>query len=101
MKQSSHIIRITRLSKNDLKLANWGIKRAAENSISSDQFLKPMIFPDITLFKDAALNIGLGGCSDQGHWFKNNWNDIQLHHENDRDIVWKQLVAIFAFLHSL
>ena len=60
-----------------------------------------MDIPDITLFTDAALNIGLGGYSDQGHWFKNNWNDIQLYHENNRDIVWKELVAIFAFIHTL
>ena len=49
---------------------------------------------NITLFTDAALNIGLGGYSDQGQWFKNNWNDTQLHHENSREIVWKELTAI-------
>ena len=101
VKQLSHHIRISRPLKNDLNLAIWGIKRAAEYGISFDQFLKPMDIPDITLFTDAALNIGLGGYSDQGHWFKNNWNDIQLYHENNRDIVWKELVAIFAFIHTL
>ena len=57
--------------------------------------------PDMTLLTAAALNFGTGGCSDQGHWFKKNWNDVQLHHENERDIVWKELVSIFAFLLSL
>ena len=27
--------------------------------------------------------------------------DIQLHHEDDRDIFWKDLVAILTILHSL
>ena len=60
-----------------------------ECDISFDQFLKPTDLCDITLFTDVALNDRLGGYSDQGHWFRTNWNDIQLHHENNRDIVWK------------
>ena len=40
-----------------------------------------------TLLTEAALNIALGGYSDQGHWLENNWNNIQLHPENNRVIV--------------
>ena len=101
VKQLSHHIRISRPLKNDITLAIWGIKRAAEYGISFDQFLKPMDIPDIIFHTDASLNIGLGGYSNKGHWFKNNWNDIQLYHPDNRDIVWKELVAIFSFLHSL
>ena len=101
VKYLSHHIRVSRPLRNDLELAIWGIKRAAEYGISFDQFLKPMDSPDITLFTDASLNIGLGGYSDHGHWFKNTWNNIQLYEPDSRDIVWKELVAIFAFLHSL
>ena len=36
----------TRPLKNDVTLAIWGIKRAAEYVISFDQFLKPMDIPD-------------------------------------------------------
>ena len=46
-----------------------------------------MDISDKTLFTDAALNIGLGGHSNQGHWFKNDWNDIQVSHKNDEDVV--------------
>ena len=77
------------------------MKHATEYGIFFDQFLKPMDILDVTLFTDAVLNIVLEGYSDQGQWFKNNWNDIQLHYENDGDVVWKELVAAFAFLHSL
>ena len=97
----SHHIRIAYPLKNDLKLAIWGIKRAAEHGTSFDQFLKPKDIPDVTLFTDAALNVGLSGHSDQGHWFKNNWKDIQLHHENNGDIVWKELVVMCALPHAL
>ena len=92
---------MTRSLKNYLKLDILGMQRAVENGTSFDQFLKPMEIPDMTLFTDAALNIGSAGCSEQGHWFKNNWNDIRLLHENNRDSIWNQLVAMFAFLHSL
>ena len=60
-----------------------------------------MDIPDVIFFTDAALNIRLGGYSNKGHWFKNNWNDFQLYPTDNRDIVWKELVAIFSFLHSL
>ena len=55
VKQSSHHICMTRPLKNDLKLTIWGIKCAAENGISFDQFLKHMDILGIT-----ALNVGLG-----------------------------------------
>ena len=60
-----------------------------------------MDIPDIIFYTDASLNIRLGGYSNKGLWFKNNWNDIQLYHPNNREIVWKELVAIFSFLYSL
>ena len=101
VKQLSHHIRMSRPLKNDIELAIWGIQRAAQYGISFNQFLKPMDIPDIILYTDASLNIGIGGYSNQGHWFKNNWNDIQLYHPDNRDIVWKELSAIFSFLHSL
>ena len=101
VKHLSHHIRMSRPLKNDLELAIWGINRAAKYGISFNQFLKPMNIPDITFYTDASLNIGLGGYSNQGHWFKNKWDDIQLHQTDNRDIVWKEVVAIFAFLHSM
>ena len=101
VKHLSHHIRISCPLKEDIKLAIWAMKRAAEYGISFDQFLKPIDCPDITLYTDAALKIGLGGYSNQGHWFKNVWKDINLYHDKNRDIVWKELVAIFSFIHSL
>ena len=77
------------------------MKRAAECGTSFDQFLKPMDISDVMLFTDVALSACSERHSNHRHWFKNNWIDIQLHPENDRDVVWKELIAKFAFLHSL
>ena len=60
-----------------------------------------MNIPDITLFTDASLKIGLGGFSNEGHWFQNNWSDCNLFFPDNRDIVWRELVAIFTFIHAL
>ena len=101
VKNLSHNIRITRPLKEDIKLAIWAMQRAAQYGISFDQYLKPIDIPDIINYTDAALNIGLGGYSNQGHWFKNEWRHINLYHNDNRDIVWRELVAIFSFIHSL
>ena len=101
VKHLSHHIRMTKPLKNDIEFCIWAINRASQYGISFDQFLKPMNIPDITLFTDASLKVGLGGFSDQGHWFKNKWSEINLFHTNNRDIVWKELCAIYTFIDSL
>ena len=101
VKKLSHHVRLSKPLKNDIELCIWGIDQASKFGISFDQFLKPMHIPDIKLYTDASLKIGLGGYSDNGLWFKNSWRDINLFHPNNRDIVWRELVAIFAFIHTL
>ena len=74
VKQASHHIRMTRPLKKSLRISHLGYKTSrGMRYIHFNQFLKPMDIPDVTLFTE-------GGCLDQGHWFKNNWNDVQLHH---------------------
>ena len=46
-----------------------------------------MDIPDIVFFADASINISLGEHSNHAHWFKNNWNDIQLPQTDNIDIV--------------
>ena len=96
-----HHIRITAPLRKDLKLCIWGMQRAAQYGISFDQFLKPMDIPDITIHTDASLLIGIGGISDKGHWFQNKWSDVTIHNSNMRDIVWRELVAIYVMIYSL
>ena len=60
-----------------------------------------MHIPDVKLYTDASLKIGLGGYSDNGFWFQNNWQEFNLFYPNNRDIVWRELVAIFSFIHAM
>ena len=101
VKLLSHHIRITRPLKNDINLCIWAMRQASKVGISFDQFLKPMHIPDIIIYTDASLKVGAGGFSSKGHWFQTNWKNLNLHHPNNRDIVWKELVAIFAFIKTL
>ena len=97
----SHHIRLSRPLKNDIDLCIWGMLRASNYGISFDQFLKPALIPDIILYTDASLKIGIGGYSNEGHWIKQEWKNIKLFQANNRDIVWRELVAIYAFIDSL
>ena len=101
VKKLSHHVRLSKPLRNDIDLCIWGITQASQFGISFNQFLKPMHIPDITFYTDASLKIGLGGYSDNGFWFKNNWCDVNLYHPNNRDIVWRELTAIFTFIHAL
>ena len=101
VKKLSHHVRLSKPLKNDIQLCIWGINQASKFGISFDQFLKPMHIPDIKLYTDASLKIGLGGYTDDGKWFQNKWDDINLFHPNNRDIVWRELTAIFSFIHAL
>ena len=56
VKNLSHHTRVSKPLKNDCESCILGM-----NTASFDQFLKTMHSPDISLFRDAALKIGLGG----------------------------------------
>ena len=58
VKQLSQHIRITRLLKNDVTVAIWCIKRAAEHGMTFDQFLKPIDVSDVILCTHASSNVG-------------------------------------------
>ena len=94
-------INIKNALREDLKLCVWAMLEANKYGVSFEFFLKPMDNPDITLYTDASLLIGIGGISDKGHWFKNMWTDITLHNMEYRDIIWKELCAVFVFVHAL
>ena len=98
--RDSHM-RMSRPLQNDLKLCVWEIKPAATHGISFQQFLKHTDISDVTLYTDASLLTGAEGTSNEGHWFRINWKDIQFYKADNRDIVWRELAAIYIFLDSL
>ena len=97
----SHHIKISKPLKNDINLCIWAMNRASLYGISFEHFLRPVDRPDITIYTDASLKVGVGGISDKGHWFKNKWSDIHFPDAKNRDIVWRELAAIYTFVSAL
>ena len=85
----------------DLKLCIWGMKQANQYGVSFDHFIKPLTKPDIVFHTDASLKIGIGAISNKGHYIQHTWTEFNLFQPNKKDIVWKELVAVYVTLHSL
>ena len=87
VKHLEHHIRVTRPLKNDVKLCMWAMTQAAQHGITFELFLRPMSKPDLIISTDAALKIGIGATTSEGHWIQHKWADIDLHHKSNIDIV--------------
>ena len=59
--------------------------------------------PDIRIVTDASMLIGAGGIASDGSYFQTRWSDIDLNivSRDERDIQWRELVAIYGCLLSL
>lgn len=59
--------------------------------------------PDIRIVTDASMLVGAGGIASDGTFFQTRWSDINLHIDSrdERDIQWRELVAIYGCLLSL
>ena len=59
--------------------------------------------PDMRIVTDASMLIGAGGIASDGSYFQTRWSDINLHIDtrDERDIQWRELVAIYGCLLSL
>ena len=85
----------------DLELCICGMKQANKHGVSFDHFIKPLTKPDIIFHTDASLKIGVGAVSNKGHYIQHKWTDFNLHLPTKKDIVWRELVAVYVTLHSL
>ena len=85
----------------DLELCIWGMNQANQHGVSFDHFIQSLNSPDITFHTDASLKVGIGAISDKGHYIQHRWDDFQLHQPNKKDIVWRELVAVYVTLHAL
>jgi hypothetical protein len=58
---------------------------------------------DYTIVTDASLLIGVGGICSDGSYFQNRWTeiDLQIQDVKDRDITWRELIAVYASLLNL
>ena len=63
--------------------------------------LKPINDPDIAIYTDASLKIGIGAYSLDGRCIQCNWNQINLHNPDSKDIQWRELSAIYVMIKSI
>lgn len=79
-----------------------GNERSSYYGVSFNFILRPMSLITIHCRTDAALvQGGIGGYIHKqfGTWFQVNWNQVQLYY--NRDIVWRELAAVFVLVHCL
>ena len=79
-----------------LKLAH---ERGTPFSAFRHQLNKDSKF-DITIYTDASGSIGVGGICSDGSYFQNKWSDIDIFNFNNRDIQWKELIAVYTILET-
>ena len=85
----------------DLEFLTWAIKEANQYGVPFSYFVRDLSDPDITLHTDASLTIGIGAVSSNGYFIQQKWSDIFLHRPEKKDILWKEMCAIFVMLHAL
>ena len=99
VKDDNHHINMTKPLKNDLNLCEWAMEEAAKVGVSFDFILRPMSLISVTARTDAALKSGgIGGYNFEkyGSWFQVHWDQVTLY--NPRDIVWRELAAVFVLV---
>ena len=101
VKHPDQHIRVSRPLKNDIEFCIWGIQHCTRDGTSVKTFLKPYDKPDIVFETDASGKVGIGGISNKAHWFQNKWSDINFYNSNNRDILWKELVAIYSIMATM
>ena len=94
-------INITKPVINDLEFCIWAMQHANKYGTSFDYFIRSVKDPDVVIHTDASLKIGLGAITDDGRYIQHKWSDITLHDPKKKDIVWKELVAVFVILHKI
>ena len=59
--------------------------------------------PDFRIVTDASMLIGAGGIASDGTYFQTKWSELDMHIEQreERDIQWRELIAIYGSLLSL
>ncbi len=86
--------------KSDLLSLLEAMRKANQFGVPFSYFSRSIKNPDISIHTDASLNIGIGATFSNGCYIQEHWNNIELFN-NKRDIVFKELAAIYTALHTL
>lgn len=104
VKHLTDIIHISNAVKRDFEFTLVGMELAHKEGAPFSSFFRYIDGParsDVTIYTDASLTIGIGGISSTGHYFQNRWTDIKLSKPEQRDILWRELCAIFVVIRAL
>ena len=104
VKKLTDFIDITPAVARDFEILLAGMKLAHSEGAPFSSFFRYSKGPsttDITIFTDASLTVGIGGISSTGHYFQQKWQDFALSHPQKRDILWRELSAVFVAIHAL
>ena len=64
-------------------------------------FIRDLKSYDLVIYTAASLKIGIGATCSNGYFVQHKWSEFNLYREEMRDIVWKEMVAIYATLRGL
>ena len=94
-------IHVSRNLRRDLAFARWGLNHAAKYGVPWRYFVDSPGTPIVTCFTDASLKEGAGAVCSTGHFWQHRWSEFNLSYPESRDILWKELVAIYTAIHSI
>lgn len=94
-------IHVSNMLRDDLNFLLFAMNAANKYGVPFSYFVRDVKNEDITLHTDASLTVGIGGIASTGYFVQNKWSDIRLHSPSTKDIIWRELVAIFVMLFAL
>ena len=97
-------IRNSAILRNRIRCLRRCMLTANKVGVPFSYFTRPDKGPfDFTIVTDASMLIGLGGVISDGSFFQIRWSELNLHiaHRDDRDIQWRELLAIYGALLAL
>jgi len=83
--------------KADLLTLKCAMFKAHKFGVPFEYFRKDRMSFDFIIHTDASLKTGIGATFSNGFFLQEHWEDINLYN-NNRDIVWRELAAIYTSL---
>ena len=84
--------------RRDIAVLKRFMQIASKYGTPFSYFVRDIHKPDVTLWTDASLTVGVGGYSDDGFYVQHKWSSIVGFETSKRDIVWKELCGAYILL---
>lgn len=87
--------------KMQLEFLISALQKCRKFGVPFTYFTREVSSPDLVIYTDASLTVGIGAICSNGYFVQHKWSEFKLYREDLRDIVWKEMVAIYATLRGL